>query len=234
MVINLRKSFKKPKSHIKLKIIFLLILLIAGIFYTDSLIRPTIHTLADNQTRIRAVDTMNNAVTNELSEENVQYQNLIKIERNTSGEVTSLVSNIVNINNMKAELAKRISEELNDKTSSSKLSVPIGTLFGWQITSGKGPRINFDMTTKSYVKTEIKNEFEQAGINQTLHRIMLDVDVKITSVFANYNVYSEINTNFCIAETVIVGVVPEAFTDVMDSESSLAGKIFDYGSGVGN
>ena len=208
--------------------------IIIGIYYIDGNIRPTIHTLADNQTRIRAVDTMNDAVTNELSEENIQYNNLVNINTNSKGEVTSLVSNIVNINNMKAKLAKRISQELNDKTSNTKLNVPIGTLFGWQITSGRGPKIRFDMTTKSYVRTEIRNEFEQAGINQTLHRIMLDVDVKITSVFAGYNVYSEINTNFCIAETVIVGVVPDSFTDVIDSESSLAGKIFDYGSGVGN
>ncbi|MEG1448481.1 MAG: sporulation protein YunB [Oscillospiraceae bacterium] len=230
----MRKTLNKRRNFIGLRLFIVFIAVIVAVYYIDAHIRPTIHTLADNQTRIRAVDAMNDAVTNELTEENIQYHNLIQINTNSQGEVTSLVSNIVNINNMKAKLAKRISQELNDKTSNAKLNIPVGTLFGWQITSGRGPRIKFDMTTKSYVKTQIKNEFQQAGINQTLHRIMLDVDVKITSVFAGYNVYSEINTNFCIAETVIVGVVPEAFTDVMDSESSLAGKIFDYGSGVGN
>lgn len=224
----LKRPYKR-RSPILVWVIVTLILVFILFRYLSSHIRPIINTLADNQSRVNAQEAVNTAVAKELSEKNINYNNLVEIKTNTNGEVTSLTTNIVKVNNMKAQISKRIADELKESDAkNTKITVPIGTLLGWQLTSGKGAKISFGMTSRSYVRAEIKNDFKQAGINQTLHRLMLNVNVKITSIFAGHNVYSEVCSNFCVAETVIVGVVPEAFTDVVDTDNSAQDQIFDY------
>ena len=226
----MKKFHKYNRNPLYFFIILFLALISIVIYCLSNHIKPIIHTLADNKSRISATQCLNSAVARELSEGNIKYDNLVDIKLNDRGEVTSLSTNIVNINNMKAQISKRISDELEENDlKNSKISVPIGTLLGWQISSGRGKSVSFGMTTRSYVKTEIRNDFKQAGINQTLHRIMLCVNVKVTSIFAKYNVYSEINSNFCIAETIIVGTVPSSFTEVYDSQNSPAQNALDYG-----
>ena len=227
----LRKHYSiRKKSPLVLPwLIFLVFTILGAFLYLSGHVKPIIHTLADNQSRINAQEAVNTAVAKELTEENIKYDNLVKIKTNDKGEVTSLTTNIVKVNNMKAQISKRIADELKEADAkNTSIKVPIGTLIGFQLTSGKGFKIGFGMTSRSYVRAEIKNDFKQAGINQTLHRLMLNVNVKITSIFAGHNVYSEVSSNFCVAETVIVGVVPEAFTDIVDSDNSKADQIFDY------
>ena len=83
------------------------------------------------------------------------------------------------------------------------------------------------MVPIGYVTTTISNEFTSAGINQTLLRIMMSVTGTVTVVMAGYSATSEVTTDFCIVETIIVGAVPQGFTEVTGS-GSLSSNINDF------
>ena len=43
--------------------------------------------------------------------------------------------------------------------------------------------------------------------------------------------YQTVSTQVCLAETVIVGAVPEYFTQIEEGEQDLSGRLADYGAG---
>ncbi|MEG1778954.1 MAG: sporulation protein YunB, partial [Oscillospiraceae bacterium] len=108
---------------------------------------------------------------------------------------------------------------------------PLGSLTGSVFLAGRGPNIKFTMIPVGTIKTDIKNEFLSAGINQTLHRMILTIEVEIATDMAGYTIPTKVQSSICIGETIIVGVSPEAFTNVENSSQSLEGKLFDYRAG---
>ena len=83
------------------------------------------------------------------------------------------------------------------------------------------------------VKTKIINQFDEAGINQTRHRIQLQVTVDMLSLLPGYRISSQAQCNVILAETIIVGLVPDAYTEVYGGTDDLVGMIQDYGALVG-
>ena len=108
-------------------------------------------------------------------------------------------------------------------------ALPI-SLSGVQLFSGRGPDLNLKVVPAGYMTSEIENRFDTAGINQTRHQIMLKMDMRVMAIIPGYSVSTDIHTEYCLAETVIVGTVPEAFTQVADGNDELTRQIFDFGA----
>ena len=109
------------------------------------------------------------------------------------------------------------------------MKIPIGTLTGNQFLNNRGPKIRIEMQVSSAVYSKIASKFISAGINQTLHQITLSISSDIYFVMPWYRSSGSFQTEFTIAETVIVGKVPEAYTNVIEYPgSNIAGEIFDY------
>ncbi|MEG0115113.1 MAG: sporulation protein YunB, partial [Hydrogenoanaerobacterium sp.] len=94
--------------------------------------------------------------------------------------------------------------------------------------SGRGPMITFHVLHVGTVKSDIQNSFDSAGINQTRHRLILKTAISITALVPGYSSETKVSTNLCLAETIIVGVVPGAFTTVTGDERNNISKINDY------
>ena len=92
--------------------------------------------------------------------------------------------------------------------------------------------MEFKVLPVGYVQTEIYNSFQSAGINQTLHQIMLKVTATVSAVIPAYTVTTDVTTNLCIAQTIIVGKVPTAYTDINGEQSDLIGQINDYAAEI--
>jgi sporulation protein YunB len=130
------------------------------------------------------------------------------------------------INTLKAGLTTAIQKRLSEYDD-GKLYIALGTLIGSDIFTGRGPKIEVRMVPVGYVTAAITNEFASAGINQTLHRIMMSVTGTVTVVMAGYSATSEVTADFCIAETIIVGAVPQAYTQINGTNDEL-GRLYDF------
>ena len=113
------------------------------------------------------------------------------------------------------------------------MNIPLGTLSGNQFLNNRGPKIRIELDISSAVYSKISSEFISAGINQTLHRITLTISTDIYFIMPWYRSSGGYQTEFILAETIIVGKVPDAYTNVIEYPgSNIAGEIFDYSADV--
>lgn len=141
---------------------------------------------------------------------NYKYQDLCTIERDESGNIKMIKSNIIPVNEIISDVAIRIQDELN-KAQDGDVFVRLGTLTGSKFLSGRGPKITFKIATIGNVATDLRSEFSSAGINQTLHRIYLEVKCKVVVLTPFNSIEEEITNQVLLAEAVIVGNVPNTY-----------------------
>lgn len=201
--------------------------LLLALVVIDMQIRPSVKTMAAYQARLYAIEAINEAATGELSRQNVNYSSLVRLSKNENGEVTAIETDMLALNRLKLGITEAIVKNLN-ALSSQELKIPLGTLFGWQYFSGRGPKVDFSVLNVGYVESDITNIFDSAGINQTRHQLMLDTTISITAIVPGYSAETSVTTNLCLAETIIVGIVPGAFTNVTGGSESDISKMNDY------
>ena len=163
-----------------------------------------------------AVDLMtlcvNDTINRTLSGRDYGYDYFVTIDRDESGAVTAIKANMARINALSSELLSDIVEAADRGELS--LAIPIGNILGSSLLLGKGPDIPVDITLLTSSRVDFKNEISAAGINQTKHEMKLDVVVDIDVVLPWRTVSTQVVTEILIAETVIVGEVPQTYLDL--------------------
>lgn len=198
--------------RIRWKAIIVIALFFALIIMLDGQLRPIIKSITTNEARIKSVDTINKAVTNELKEHGVSYNDLVTVERNESGEVLAITTNMVKMNELKASVINSVQEQLSDNCKD--IGVPLGTLLGNDFLHGRGPNIPLRLTLSGNVNADFKSSFESAGINQTKHQIYLNIHTSVYSFIPGFNTTTDVETNIPVAETIIVGEVPQVVANL--------------------
>jgi len=178
----------------------------------DAKVRPLIRTLAASQASNLATAAINDAINEIMEEDSVTYDDLVTIEHDEKGRVTSVKTDIIKINRLKAAISTRTSQKIS-QIQNRQIKIPIGSLFGSELLAGRGPRIKLYINLSGNAETQIINKFKSAGINQTIHRITLDITANIYVVLPGANSSTQVKTSVCIAETVIVGVVPDTYAN---------------------
>lgn len=203
-------------------------LLLFGVFFAvisvDSRIRPIIKEMASNQAKVYATRAINDAINSELGKVNISYDSLIKITSDNTGRITSVQTDMFRLNLLKSTMTNSAAQQLS-LLQSQTIRIPIGTLSGLNVFSGRGPRVEFKIVPVGYVSAEINHRFDSAGINQTRHQIILKINASISAILPGYTAASQVSTDMILAETVIVGASPESFTQVLtgqDMESIIA------------
>lgn len=217
------------KKKIIIKLMILLILLLFFIVWIDGQIRPVVKTVAEYRIKVIAMQTVNQAIIAELAKNPVNYEKIITLSNDPTGRVTSLETNIKNINQIKADVTNVVLNKIST-LDGQELKIPVGSFFKSQLFSGRGPKLTFKLIPAAMIETKIASSFKAAGINQTLHQIILNVNVIVTAIIPGYSTTVVVPCDYVIAETVIVGIVPDNYTYIDDNESSTLGKLNDYGS----
>ena len=147
-------------------------------------------------------------IVNEKLEE-MGYFNF-EAKMNENGNIKMIGTNIISVNEIISDIPIKIQEEL-EKSENNNFNIKLGSFFGSKIFSGMGPNINIKIQLDGTVETDLKSEFTSQGINQTLHRIYLDVVCKV-SILTPVNVISEeIKNQVLLVEGIIAGEIPESY-----------------------
>ena len=172
-------------------------------------------TLLNDLAVTRVSSTVNRLVSQAVNEAvnngEISYADLICFEKDNNGQITALQSNIAEFNRLQAFITQDVSERLN-RNSEITLSIPIGTLLGSALLAGRGPSFNIRMQTAGNCTARLENRFTDAGINQTTHSILLYVDVSVSILLPGFRTYTKVTNVYSVAETVIIGTVPENYT----------------------
>lgn len=151
------------------------------------------------------------AVNDAVDSGRIDYEQLVDFDKDAEGHVTALRSNMAAFNRLQASIADDILQRMAE-VSSTDLAIPIGTLTGSPLLAGRGPCLRVRMQSVGTATARFDNQFSSAGINQTRHRIILNVDVHVSILLPGLTTYTKVSNEISVAETVIVGGVPETYT----------------------
>ena len=158
------------------------------------------------------VNRIVSAAVNEAVENgNIDYQNFVIFEKDETGHITALRSNVAEVNRMQGQVTDEILHRLSE-VATSELEIPLGTLTGSALLAGRGPSLFVRMQAVGSASAAFRNQFTAAGINQTRHQIFLDVDVYMSILLPGMKTSTRVSNEIAVAETVIVGGVPDTYT----------------------
>lgn len=185
-------------------------LLLCFFAWVNRQLRPVLEALALSQVHNAVTASINDAVTAGIAAEDVSYDDMVTLETDGAGRITALKSNMAQVNRLRSLLLGAALEQVSE-LSTRDFSIPVGNLTGLDFLSGWGPGIRVDLLTAGAADAAFHNEFSSAGVNQTLHRIVLEVHVTMHILLPGETVETQVSTQVCVAETVIVGQVPETY-----------------------
>ena len=183
-------------------------------------ISPIFEELCEDKAKSIATIISNNEATNVMKDHT--YDELFTIEKDNDGNITMIKSNIVPINEIISDVAIKIQNSINER-GRENIRIAIGSFTGSKLLAGRGPGVPIRISSIGNVETDLRSEFSVQGINQTLHRVYLQVDCEV-SILTPYNTISEkISNQVILIENVIVGKIPSTYynLDGIDSNNAL-------------
>ena len=189
----------------------------------NSHLQPLIASYGLTQAKLVGTQAVNDAVTAVLELEGVRYTDLMRVEKDSQGSIVSVEADTVKINALKASVTTEILTQLK-KHQNMTVRIPTGTLLNGDLLTGRGPRIPVKISLSGAAATQMSSYFESAGINQTSHRLVMDITVTLYAAIPGNDATTTLETSFIIAETVLVGKVPDTFLDVDGRVANLEGE----------
>lgn len=196
-----------------LRRILVLVLVIAVVFLAfRAKYRDIVRDLAQTQVKNSTSDLTNDAIAKQIANGNIAYDRLVFFEKDLNGKITALKTNMSEVNRLKTDILNIINDEILALDASS-IGIPLGSLFLPELLSGKGPAIPVHILSIRNSDASFVSHFEQAGINQTLHKLTMVVSIDVSVLaLAETNSFT-IESEVVVAETVIVGDVPQTFIE---------------------
>lgn len=202
------KNIKKPKKKIVIILILIFIpILIFQIFTT--LIEPSLIAMCEIKANSIGVTVSNKAV-KQVMEEVGYTSDLVKLEKDNEGKIIALKADVVEMNYISSLIGSRTQQMYNELTE-TYVQIPVGNFTGNALLAGRGPRIRVKIMPVGTVGSDFKTEFVSTGINQTRHRVYLQVvsSMRVIAPFSTKTIKVVNNVN--VAETVLIGNVPNSY-----------------------
>ena len=215
------------RSLMRFLLFFLLVLLLTLLLSGTARMRPLLESLATTRVSNTVNRIIFEAVNEAIQEGDISYEELISLEKDNEGKITAVHSNMAAFNRLQAQILDIILARI-DQVSARELSIPIGTLTGSALLAGRGPRISVRMESVGSSSARFDNRFDSAGINQTNHQIVLEVDVSVSILLPGFTTATTVSTAVTVAETVIVGSVPETYTYFSTTPDTYEEDLKDY------
>lgn len=168
----------------------------------------TIRSLAETQVKNTTSDLINDAIDKQIDAGNIQYDRIVYFEKDLNGKITALKTNMSEVNRLKTSILNIINDEIL-AMDTTDLGIPIGSLVLPEILSGRGPHIPVQILSISNSEASFESYFTEAGINQTLQKLTMNVSVDVAILVLGRAENFTVNSQVVVAETIIVGQVPD-------------------------
>ena len=179
----------------------------------------TIRSLAETQIKNSTSDLINDAIDKQIETGNIQYDRIVYFEKDLNGKITALKTNMSEVNRLKTSILNMINDEIL-AMDTTDLGIPLGSLILPEMLSGRGPQIPVQILSISNSDAGFESYFTQAGINQTLQKITMNISVDVSILVLGKTESFTVNSEVVVAETIIVGQVPDTLLQTGGSYGS--------------
>ena len=173
----------------------------------ENRLRPVLVTAAQMQTRNAVISIAEDAILSELDRLGFEYADLVRVERGADGGITAITTDMAAMNRLRSTVLEAVLKRVSE-IDEKAISIPLGSLIDSELVWGRGPDVRIKSFTIGTVSAEFRSDFTSAGVNQTLHKIWLDLSIPTTVLLPGTRLDVGVDTMLCVAETVIVGNVP--------------------------
>lgn len=149
-----------------------------------------------------------------LETDRVRYADLVKFGRDRNGNIVSVSTDAYYLNKIGNNIGDEVDKQINEMKS-YVLKIPVSVLFSEQFINGRGPKMPVIFVMTGITTTDFENEFTAAGVNQTHHRIMLNIKINTYVIHSGNVIVVPYETNVCVAESIVVGITPQTFAEIM-------------------
>ena len=201
---KIRFQIKHPKIIMVIIAIFLLVNSI--LYFFDKNILPAVLSIGEEKLKREATNIINETALDIYSKD-FNYNDMIITEKDNDGNITMLRADTVKLNYLSAKLVLASNDKIS-KLEEIGLKVPLGYMSKNLIFYNLGPNISIDMIQIGNITSSYESIFESAGINQTRHKIYLNVNMKMKLIVPLNSRDVEIVSQIPISETIIVGKIP--------------------------
>lgn len=210
-VINLKRMDLKPAKKLFIMTVIMLIMAYTTALTIINSINPSI----ERQSRViakRNAEKFSNEACQEVIK-NIKYEDLCSIQKDKDGNITLMNMNVINVNRVCSDIAIKLQNKLNE-AEGNYITISLGSITGNKILAGRGPKIKVKLELMGNVQTSVKSEIKEVGINQSLHKIYLSINSQMSMISPYKDTDDEITTEVLLAESIIVGKIPETYYDL--------------------
>ena len=200
------RSRKKLKKIIPILCIFLIAII--TFFSIWNCINPIFETICEDKAKSVATIITNDETTKVMNKYN--YDTFFTVEKDEKGNVQMINANVLKINQVTSDIAVNIQKTL-ESNEKNKIYISLGAITGIRFLSGMGPRIGIRIVSSGNVDTNLKSEFVAQGVNQTIHRVYLEIKTNVNILTSFSTIESSIENQVLIAENVIIGEIPSTY-----------------------
>ena len=191
-------------------LLVLLVLCLAAFGLLRGQYRGVIQDLAVTQVKNATSDLTNDAIAKQIADGKIEYDRIVYFEKDLDGRITALKTNMTEVNRLKTDILDIINSEIL-ALDSSDIGVPLGSIFLPELLSGRGLAIPVHILAIRNADANFISHFTQAGINQTLHQVHMEVSIDVSVLVLGETTAFTMTSEVVVAETVIVGTVPETY-----------------------
>ncbi len=163
-------------------------------------------------------EIINNAVQSEL--EGLSYDSFAKVTYDEKGSVKSVLCDTVKISLVKHRISEKILKGIK-KNNSFYIRVPLVYISSNPLISDFGPRVSVKVSPSGVLNVDFNDSFVSVGINQTKHEINIVIKAGCYTYLAGINGKTNLTTTVPAVHTIIVGDVPETYTNVESEDGSV-------------
>lgn len=190
----------------------IILITITTVSWIETQLRPAIHTIAESRINHLATTTISQVVARVMAEETTQAP-LIHTTKNEQGKIILVQPDTIRFNAITAHITEEIQNQL-EHMKDTPITMPLGQIWGNTIIANYGPPIPIYMKPVGKILVQPQDRFEHVGINQTKHRMYLDVTVTIQIAVPLSQTTTTIQTAIPLTEYVIVGDVPSTYIEL--------------------
>lgn len=204
-------SAKKSVKRSRFVLFFAILVFVFAVFilYFTFLVTPLIVDTSRAQIKVFATKSMNFAITEAINQ-NISYDDLVNIITDGYGKINMIQANTVKINNL-STMIERITLSHLLEVGKKPIQIPLGAFTGITLISGYGPPVEIEIFPYGEVGCRFLSQFVSAGINQTQHKIYVQVDTLVNVVLPFRTVRVKMSNEVLVCESVIIGEIPETY-----------------------
>ena len=204
-----RKKVKLPKKYVN--IITIIVVALLTVLFLINTITPVFNNLCQSEAKATATKIVNDTIDDVM--ENYTYTDLVVINKDNDGKINSIHADTATLNKIVSNIATNIQKNI-DSQENRDIYIRLGTFTGITLLSGRGPKVPIRISSIGNIDTNIKSEFESAGINQTIHRITLETKCEIQILTPFNTIVSSVEDKVILAENIVIGEIPESYFDI--------------------